>query len=202
MGARAHATHGQDARATEHLAASLRTGLLRQTNPILARAIWRTSAVPTRSCDELHAGRVSVKQSQIWAGWDIWGMVPQGGQSCETKPIWPGLGRARSPRAKDAKRTQSARRGRAGRGLRDEGRGANVQNEANFLFHPISSSPSYADVVNHEGVGRSAIVLRPGLTSRIDRTALSVTAQVAISPLMPPAMREPNGGSPSIWISS
>jgi hypothetical protein len=49
----------------EHLAASLRTGLLRQTNPILARAISRTSAVPTRSCDELHAGRVSVEQSQF-----------------------------------------------------------------------------------------------------------------------------------------
>jgi hypothetical protein len=40
-------------------------GQLCETNPIWARAIWRTSAVPTRSCDELHAGRASVKQSQF-----------------------------------------------------------------------------------------------------------------------------------------
>ena len=66
---------------------------------------------------------------------------------------------------------------------------------------PYTPSP-YRDAANQEGTGRSAIVLRPGLTSKIERTALSVTAQVAISPLMPPAMRELNAGSPSILISS
>ncbi len=45
----------------------------------------------------------------------------------------------------------------------------------------------YTDRVNHEGAGRSAMVLSPGPTSRIARTALSVTAQVAMSPLMPSA---------------
>jgi hypothetical protein len=32
------------------------------------------------------------KQSQTWAGWDIWGTTHQGGQSCETKPIPGGPG--------------------------------------------------------------------------------------------------------------
>ncbi len=55
----------QDAHVTERLAASLRTGLLRQTNPILARAIWRISFVRTRSCDQSDARAASEKQSQF-----------------------------------------------------------------------------------------------------------------------------------------
>ena len=56
--------------------------------------------------------------------------------------------------------------------------------------------------VNQEGAGRSAMVLRPGPAWRMDRTTLSVTAQVAMSPLTPPAIRELNAGSPSTRISS
>ena len=57
-------THGRDALATERLTASLRTGLLRQTNPIPGRANGGASAVETKSCDRLHAGGGSEKQSQ------------------------------------------------------------------------------------------------------------------------------------------
>lgn len=45
-------THGQDAHATERFAASLRTGLLRQTNPISATVPIRRSAVPGANCAE------------------------------------------------------------------------------------------------------------------------------------------------------
>ena len=57
MGARAHATG--------HTAASLRTGLLRQTNPICGRAEGRTSAMWIRSCDEWDTGVAVKKQSQF-----------------------------------------------------------------------------------------------------------------------------------------
>jgi len=40
-------------------------GPLRQTNPICARAISRTSAAPTRTCNASDAGRTRAKQSQF-----------------------------------------------------------------------------------------------------------------------------------------
>ncbi len=43
----------------------LRTGVLRQTNPISERVISRTSAVPTRTCNASDAGRAPTKQSQF-----------------------------------------------------------------------------------------------------------------------------------------
>ena len=36
-----------------------------ETNPIWARAIWKTSTVPTRTCDELDAERARTKQTQF-----------------------------------------------------------------------------------------------------------------------------------------
>jgi hypothetical protein len=60
----------------------------------------------------------------------------------------------------------------------------------------------YGCSANQDGAGRSAMVLRPGPALRIDRTVLSVTAQVATSPLIPPTILEENAGSPSIRTSS
>ncbi len=86
-------------------------------------------------------GADDAKQSQIWAGWGIWGTTHQGGQSCETKPIWTGPCEGKvlygqgvmvyytceGPRQNKA----NFRRDRVGRGRRGVGRGANVRNEAN-----------------------------------------------------------------------
>ena len=44
---------------------SPRWGKSCETNPIWARAIWRTSTVPTRTCNASDAGRARTKQSQF-----------------------------------------------------------------------------------------------------------------------------------------
>jgi hypothetical protein len=70
----------------ERLAASLRTGLLCQTNPISAYVKRRTSAVRIRSCDESDAGTAQEKQSQkavVGSQWPV--------DSCTNKPNWGGL---------------------------------------------------------------------------------------------------------------
>jgi hypothetical protein len=60
-------------------------GLAVQTNPIGRSRSCKTKPIsstltPTR-------GRNWAKQSQTWAGWDIWRTARQGGRFCETKPI-------------------------------------------------------------------------------------------------------------------
>jgi len=88
----------------------LRTGLLRQTNPICARAIWRVSIVRTRSCDQWDARAASGEQSQLGRScrFEV-SSVNQGnalvqasnftpytsnsaeGRSRQTNPIWGGV---------------------------------------------------------------------------------------------------------------
>ena len=57
--------HGRNARDTHGRSRPCRGTLLRETNPIPAGAIWRTSAVPTRTCNALDAGTARRKQSQF-----------------------------------------------------------------------------------------------------------------------------------------
>ncbi len=71
----------------KRLAASLRTGLLRQTKPISAAAKWRASVVQIRSCGEWDTGEASEEQSQFPAGPGQTGPGSGDEEVVETKPI-------------------------------------------------------------------------------------------------------------------